>query len=128
MKELPKQWQNSGGKMKIGVDLDGVLADFNSAFVGVLEKVTGKKVPAGTIPPKAWNWPSEIGLSEEEVKTAIGWVDANPYWWTKLNFTDGEGRDTIQRLSGLAPHHDVYFITHRGGVPGAKAYSEDWLW
>ena len=53
--------------MRIGIDVDGVLRDFVTAFKGVV----GQEYPNATIPEMISTWKFEndiIGLSREEVK------------------------------------------------------------
>ena len=60
-------------KLKLALDVDGVLGDFTSSALRVVEEVTGKRFALTDV--TAWNFTKAIGLSAEEasaVKKEIG--------------------------------------------------------
>ena len=109
---------------RIGVDVDGVLADFNTAFVALILQVTGKVVP---LPPLTWHYHLEHITKEEH--NAVWEVINDPGAEFLLNM-DPLG-DPLYLRSVLADLHyawgaDLYFITSRPGRE-AKRHTEMWL-
>ena len=111
--------------MKLGVDLDGVLANWNDPMLALLNKVYfthHKWGPEGG--PTTWNWPvDQFGFTKDEVHKV--WLDHinNTDFWETLPVLDQPGLDHIKRLQYL---HDIYFLTNRTG-PQVKARTENWL-
>lgn len=114
--------------MKIGIDVDGVLADFNSEFIKRCVAVTGKDLfPARPFDIPTWHYPQHFGYSEAEMAFPNGPVWAHviddPTFWYQLFPYDG----VPEFLSQLdSSQHDIYFITNRPGVT-AKMQTENWL-
>lgn len=123
--------------MRIGVDLDGVLSDWNAAFLCRLATVTGRYpegLPAGRFVPEVWDWPTrQTGYTPDEVRQTWASVHADPYFWQTLDplpgavaFLDRLWRWTsLQNWSGGASH-EVYFLTKRDGLR-VKDQTEHWL-
>lgn len=112
--------------MRIGVDLDGVLADFDGGFAQLLSDITGNPIPyGGENTPPVWDWPL-LHAKPAEVETAWNIVEESPDFWARLRrLPDADQAiDLLQQL--IIDHHHVYFITSR---PGATALyqSADWL-
>jgi 5'(3')-deoxyribonucleotidase len=113
--------------MKIGVDVDGVLADFNESFIRCVIKVLGEdKFPPRPFDIPTWNYPQHYGYTNEQTSkvwehikaSSTFWYHLNPYPWTE---------DVLRRLLPLQnAGHDIYFITARPGL-FAKGQTEDWL-
>lgn len=112
--------------MKIGVDIDGVLADFVSAHSAVLFNQTGIKLPPVSDEwPDVWDYDKAAGFTSaqrsafwEEVKTTSFWASLLPL----------EGAlEAIARLNELqGDGHEVYYITSRPGHK-VKHLTEVWL-
>jgi uncharacterized HAD superfamily protein len=116
--------------MRLGIDIDGVLADFNTAFYNRLIKVVGRNpFPANYQPtdPPCWEWPTAMGYTyEEEMATwADVWDDA--YFWQHLN-DEQDASETLQQIDKLSviQGHEFYFITNRKGK-FVKQQTERWL-
>jgi hypothetical protein len=108
--------------MKVGIDLDGVLATWDVAFAKLLFAGTGRSCPVmfGDEPPM-WEWPEQYGYSEEEIQAA----------WARVSEVHGFWRDLprmadVDEASLRAFHakHEVYFITARRN---AKEETARWL-
>jgi hypothetical protein len=119
--------------MRIGIDIDGCLAEFNGAFLKLLEKLHGKdlKIPDGDW-PTMWDWPhspelAEQGLTRKTISKAWDEVckPGSTFW---LNLAPmPEVYQVGLKLALLeAGGHDIYFITTRPGHK-AKQQSADWL-
>lgn len=114
---------------RIGVDCDGVLADFNGAFIQRVIDVTGRDLfPVRPFDIPTWNYPEHFGYSAAEVSAvwedikddANFWVDLNDYPQTRVVLAQ------LQDLSTYGGSADVYFITARPGID-AKVQTEEWL-
>lgn len=99
----------------IGMDIDGVLADFNTAYVDLVERHTGVRLE---LPPKTWDYAKAAGVDDSAVWAEI----AQGAFWRDLPILPG-ACDVIARLNSLP---NVYYITTRPGH-WAKAQSEYWL-
>lgn len=114
--------------MRIGIDIDGVLANFFTAYEDIIVKTTKEdRFKENRYPdyiPQTWNWPQEIfGYTNQQIVDTWNVIkDTAPQFWLGLKPLDG-----IRELNRLDfGKHDVYFITDRPGV-GAKMATERWL-
>lgn len=111
--------------MRIGVDVDGVLADFNTAFIRRVKDVTGRDLFPEGYEPTTWNYPESLGYTREEVSKVWDHVTADPTFWLNLS-PYWDAMTVLERLRTEFGNDDVYFITSRPGVR-AKAQTEVWL-
>lgn len=114
--------------MKIGFDVDGVLADFNRSFIDRVVAVTGKDLfPARPFDIPLWNYPQHYGYSDKDLEYPHGpvWssVVNDPTFWYMLYPYDGVPEFLAKLDSGV---HDIYFMTNRPGLT-SKAQTENWL-
>lgn len=116
--------------MRIGIDVDGVLARFEDGFSQLLIEVTGENLlPTpdnrgrffGAVGPTVWDWPEQFGYTSEQVAQTWDKVKSNQVFWERLRPFDASLK--LDLLSGA---HDVYYITQRVGVR-AKEQTENWL-
>lgn len=114
--------------MIIGVDIDGILSDFNTGFRKVVVDVTGRDLFGENWTPDditTWNYTKDqYGYTPEEDKAAWDFVKASPSFWYDSPPLDG-AFDFLQSLSGDFIE-DVYFITTRMGKH-VKVQTEEWL-
>lgn len=117
--------------MKIGIDLDGCLADFNTGFRQRCIDVTGVNhfddLPNGQpYFPLVWDWPAAVGYTSEQVTSIWASVRADRSFW----YTLSPYPDTVTLLARLrdriALGDEVYFVTDRKGID-AKLQTEAWL-
>lgn len=115
--------------MRIGIDVDGVLAAFEQGFAPLLTAQTGVVFPRlGQADwPDTWNWGLAHGISEGEVGRAWNTLKTNPVFWAALPpYADTEFA-LCQLYSRQVFHDDeIYFITNRMGVR-VKSQTETWL-
>ena len=109
--------------MHLGIDLDGVLADFNSAFIETLAEVTGRAlISKGTI-PTVWDYPQFYGYTAAETSRVWEHIKGAKRWWLELAPLPG----AHQFFSNLNWRMDkTTFITSRLGAT-AKEQSQAWL-
>ncbi|HSL24320.1 MAG TPA: hypothetical protein VK886_22490 [Vicinamibacterales bacterium] len=104
--------------LRVGLDMDGVVADFRSAFrdaVGALPGIRDlSDLQAGT-------------LDAAEVKRAWKIVSAQPNWWMSLRPFEP---DQITRLYTLARHWkwEVFFLTRRPASDGDSVQFQTQWW
>lgn len=115
--------------MVIGVDIDGVLANFTDAYAKLLTAQTGIQFPKASEDwPPVWNWDRAAGVisSHEQIVWAKIRLKATQFW-RGLSPLEGAVA-AIRRLDYLSKHgSDVYFLTHRMGEE-AKLQTERWLY
>ena len=112
---------------RIGVDIDGVLANFNESYIETVVAVTGRDLfPARPFDIVTWNYPESYGYTREEVAKVWECIKASETFWQNL----GTYPTTVNDLNYLAEKqeegHDVYFVTARPGVL-AKFQTEMWF-
>lgn len=113
--------------MVIGLDVDGVLADFNTAFINRVVEVTGRDLfPPRPFDIPTWNYPEHFGYTKAETSKVWEEIKKDPEFWSTLPSYD-ETRSVldalwVRRVLG----DDVYFITNRMGVQ-AKKQTERWF-
>jgi uncharacterized HAD superfamily protein len=96
--------------MMIGLDIDGVLADFVSPFLLVLEGRTG----CGPIDPQTYvdlNFSGHPGLSKEIVTECVMKISNDPKFWEQLSPLPST--DQWKLLDGLSRQQKLIFVTHR---------------
>lgn len=112
--------------MKIMFDVDGVLADFYTAFhrLGIQMGVYDKIPPE---PPHLWDWDKTAAASkvwDEINKSTTFWAEeVEPF--NELYTLDGDSQ--LQNINDMCYNNDVYFVTARRS-PNAKQQTELWLW
>lgn len=114
--------------MIIGVDIDGVLADFGQALAKRLVEVTGEdKLPPWPFEIKTWWWPiDQFGYTKEQTMATLEDVWQDPSFWQELPRFAWTER-AMQSLGELWQDcHDIYFVTDRKGV-NVKVQTEMWL-
>jgi 5'(3')-deoxyribonucleotidase len=106
--------------MKIGIDVDDVLADFIPAFRIRARELTGK--PNSEIEPCDWAW-SNFGLTKDEMASVWSSLHNEHEFHLKLNplpHTDS--------LTRLYAEHELYFITARFQCLGRPAHIQTAEW
>lgn len=107
--------------MRIGIDIDDVLADFVGEFLRVAERTHGKKFA----PPTDWSMAS-LGLPPEELAKVWENLRAKENFWQGLSPSPGM---EVSRLRRLCEVNEVYFITSRRATAGRPVVfqSIEWL-
>lgn len=113
---------------KIGIDVDGVLADFNRAYGNLtIEIADENKFPTGWREdknfPTTWSWPEASGYSKEVMHEVWRTIKTSYTFWISLDPLPDFDKDL---LNALIAAHETYFITARPGwLP--KKQTEVWF-
>ena len=112
--------------IKLGIDIDGVLANFDERFVGILQSL-GIKIPSD-FQPNNWSW-SNAGLQPDTMDKAWKIIDSTPLFWESLK-PYSNIVDMAEFFREYADKkYEIYFITARkdGVGRGTREQSERWL-
>lgn len=113
-------------KRILGIDIDGVLADFNTAYRAKLLEVTGRDLcPPDVSNPPTWEWPSFYGYTEAEEDMVWEQIEQASLFWEDLRRLP-DADIFLHLLASLPQTDDIYFVTSRPGLT-AKGQSERWL-
>jgi uncharacterized HAD superfamily protein len=117
--------------MRIGFDIDGVLADFNSSFIELVKEVTGRNLFPDGYWPHTWDYPEALGYSKDETSAVWERIKAGGTFWNQL--APLPDMAVLQQWmilpfgeSAQEPYHEFYFITSRMGK-NVKLQTEEWL-
>lgn len=116
--------------LRIGFDLDGVLADFLSAFREVEVRLFGAAAGIGPEEPEEEEERQERGLLETRERHRAIWreIEGTEDFWATVKPL---GTDAVKRLHDLALAHrwEVFFITQRPATAGdtVQRQSQRWL-
>ena len=99
-------------RLKIGVDIDGVLVDFVSAFLKEAQQVLGREITGKHV---TWEFEDSLDITKEEVKKVWKKIQATNNWFLLYPHP----LPNISRaLTSLVLEHEVYFITSRATTAG----------
>lgn len=111
---------------RIGIDIDGVLADFNSCYANLIRQVLKLKVPmVGPDYPDEWNYHYALGVTEDQARILFNIMEAQRLWTTLKEYPDVPGFAMWYAANLFV--HDIYFITSRPDGLSMKAQTEKWL-
>lgn len=110
-------------RLKIGIDIDGVVASFTGAAVKFFNETYGLNLLNSM--QSTWDF-SSLGITKEQDDALWNFVDNHPNWWMQLN-----PEPDSHLLSLIGDAHDLYFITNRkplyGGGMTVQRQSAEWL-
>ena len=111
--------------MTLGMDLDGCLADFNTAYIKLILEMTGVDLfPPRPFPITEWDYPEGFGYTEPQLQEVWNWIEHDPSFWRRLPVYAHAPQALDYLLA--SPYHDLYFLTTRRGKH-AKYQTEQWL-
>lgn len=107
--------------IRVGIDVDGVLADFRTAFHETSRDVLGRHMDTVQDPK------SSQALAQDEVKRVWAAVARTPNWWMRLKPYEP---DQIARLYALtrAAGWEVFFLTNRPASAGESIQFQTQWW
>lgn len=115
--------------LRIGIDMDGVLADFLSAFRQVETRLFGPGAEVAPEDPEEEEERQERGLFETRQRHRAIWreIETTGNFWTTL---EPLGRDAVRRLQELSLTHrwEVFFITQRPASAGETVQRQTQRW
>src|SRR4051812_23873962 len=103
--------------LRIGIDLDGCLADFNTAFIELIAEQTGIQLPpVSDTYPDCWAYHKAGGVTAEQDRKLWQTIGDSGSFWYELPSLPGAVRTIndlgiVSRVAGWF----VYFITARNG-------------
>jgi hypothetical protein len=109
-------------KIKTALDVDGVLGDFTSAALRIIEEVTGKKFDLADV--TEYDFARAVGLSARE-ESAVKKVIGSRQGFAASIVPYPQARQGVRRLRELG---DVFCITHPWELnPWWRSERESWL-
>jgi uncharacterized HAD superfamily protein len=114
---------------RIGIDVDGVLCDFNHAYLHKLIDHThiGQPDWNPVYDPNCWHWPTKYGYTEEHNSHVWSSISADDMYsddfWGSLDVICS--LEDYELLQDLHTHEDLYFVTNRPLTQ--KQTTESWL-
>lgn len=117
---------------KIGIDLDGVICDFNYAFRKMFIDVTGKDLfpvewsDPDKLHPPVWDYDLHFGYTKEERKAVFNKMNESSLFWFNLDCYE-ENLFTLRSASYEYREVDFYFMTTRTHGKNIKNQTTNWL-
>lgn len=108
-------------KPLIGIDLDGVLADFSGRFISELRKQFGE--PKIGVPQLGWDYKSMPGVTPQMEDTIFEKLRSTFNFWETLKPLPG-----CERLVGGLMEFEPIFITQRFPTTGWTAQEQSARW
>jgi len=112
--------------MKIGIDVDGILANFFTAYENLFIRFSGEDKFPGRYPdvlPPVWMWPEHYGYDPWIGKVVWDYIKHSPTFWKDLGGLPGS-KPFLDELSKT--DYTTYFITDRPGIETQKQTAQ-WL-
>jgi len=107
--------------LRVAFDVDGVLADFRTAFHTAAERCLGRSVP-DTADPKA-----PQALEHRDLKRVWEYVAKTPNWWLTLKAYEPDQVARLYRLT-RASGWEVFFVTNRPASAGDTVQFQTQSW
>ena len=114
---------------KLGIDCDGVIADWNKAYAYLLIEEDGNRFPEGydISNPPCWNWDTYFGYDLAVQAKVWKHIKSDPLFWQQLEPLEG-AKEAIRYLNKMAKAgDDVYYLTNRTGYK-VKQQTEKFLY
>jgi uncharacterized HAD superfamily protein len=110
--------------MRFGIDIDGVVADFVSAFVREINNIWPGRLPINYQPP---SWSGWGDLTSREFERTWEVVALKPNWWLSiLPYPDNLRAIALHRIRH--PEDEIFYITARHEVAGMPTMHQTQTW
>lgn len=113
---------------RIGIDVDGVLANFCGGMVKLLKSLgdtTNLPIENPTF-PAVWYWNKHYGVPEDLWAQAWDTITTEENFWVSLRDLPTTPQDIVALKQVFNHGHEIYFLTTRPGMR-AKFQTEAWL-
>jgi hypothetical protein len=110
--------------MRFGIDIDGVIADFISAYVREVNDVWPGKIPIGYQPPD-WDW-TDV-LTQEEITHVWKIIKHKHNWWLSLP-PDAQNLRAVAMHRIRHPQDEIFFVTARVSTKGMPVMHQTQVW
>jgi len=111
--------------MRIGLDIDGVLASFESQMIPLIVAITGRDLFSPDFSIQVWDWPEALGYTPAEMSRVWDTINQHRHFWDRLEECSGMAVLRQRWPSLLAVGHEVAFATAR---PGTTALGQTRTW
>lgn len=113
-------------KFILGIDLDGCLADFTTAYIRLLQRISGVTctLKEGEEAP-CWHFEEQVGFSSGHVAAAWQEIKQSRHFWETLAPYPETHPALHVLVMAMAEGHEVYFMTNR---PGRSAHTQTVQW
>lgn len=111
--------------LRLGIDIDGCLADFNAGYRKLFVEITGRDLFRGETDPPCWHYHSAYGYNDADMVAVWKAIGESQNFWETLKPYEG-AEEFLRWLSWRAKDAEIYFITTRNGKD-VKAQTEAWL-
>ena len=113
-------------KTIVSFDIDGVLARFDKAFVGIINDLFDRNLPSDYQPD---SWEYEEVLSPAEMSLAFNKIKQTKNFWRSLDSYQENIDSLVRFLHEEYKQFDVYYITSRMDTLGESAFGQtaEWL-
>jgi len=111
--------------LRIGLDIDGVLSDFNAGYRDLFVETTQKDLFNGEVDPPCWNYHTGYGYTDKEMVAVWAAIREDHGFWERLAPYPGATK-FLTNLFWRRSTMDVYFVTTRVGRE-VKLQTERWL-
>ncbi len=117
-----------GDRMRVGIDVDGVLADFNTSYRNLIHQLCEIRLPEiSPTYPNSWHWVKDVGVPNSVENAAWDRIkDTKEQFWANLKDIDPNVGTFLNWASWLPFNVELYFITSRVGS-SAKNQTERWI-
>jgi len=107
--------------LRLGIDIDGVVADFRTSFHAAAKQCLGREIP------ELEDARSAQALEQKDVKRVWQHVAKTPNWWMGLQAYEPE---QLARLYGLSRTRgwEVFFLTNRPASAGDTVQFQSQWW
>ncbi len=110
--------------LRLACDIDGVLAEYNTAFAAVLRAHGAELTLVAGKEPERWLWYRHYGATAEQIEKALAYTASHPEWWGALARHADFTYPVVDALMAICDEQEVTFTTMR---PCGRNETASWL-